>query len=859
MRLLINLDVLLASPRRLAQALSPQPLPDKPGREFEQRIIGQQLVRLFVQPRRVVCLRRRDYAGQKPFRYHLRPSASLARSADGANRWVGLICEYDEALRVLRAVKWEPITPLPLSPQERVFQGEVCLAGFNFGVGYSDSPAVAFLNALPEEAADLSEPLAQWRDYLDWRKTLAREKGAFRYAYNEAEVLSNRTSIRFHLKEPDVVENLRQRFANEELKVLGLQPQTSNRILQGGFKGVRMEARRTPGAMRSGGGADRAGHSAADSRGGVVAVSIVLEFDHAAGGDLRVPEEGFLQLAMEGEIASIDVQMQGIARLGEGRALNPRLPLWLFDIAQAAPVPPARSDWQPDRKLNPEQRACVGRALALEDVLLLWGPPGTGKTTVIAEVCSQLVRGGQRVLISSQANLAVIQALDRLPRLPHVRPIFVSSAKNRDGGASQASDYIASWLRAIGESAGAAAELETDAAWRALLGDWEKRLAATSADDVTPTLEHVYIKHANVVGATCNETGKAEFLTSKLLNPAFDLAIVDEVSKATPPEMLLPMLLGRRVMLVGDHRQLPPMFRDVTFEEARENADVTPEAVEQFREMVTASLFERYFRAAPPSVRCGLRRQYRMHPQIMAAVNHFYADSPLQAGDGDAEYIQSKQHGLQLRGARGFPWLRPTQHFVWIDTARDAEGLPVREASYGTSRKNAIEAAVCAGIVASLFREHRGPPLELAVISFYKAQVGLLRERLREARLDQAPGFDLNRDVNTVDQFQGSERDVVIVSLVRTGPRLTGEFVRDFRRINVAFSRARKLLIVLASRETFARSEVEVPSAADGAGESQRVYAHIHDLARAAGATFSVAELGMAETASAAASGRGRS
>jgi hypothetical protein len=84
---------------------------------------------------------------------------------------------------------------------------------------------------------------------------------------------------------------------------------------------------------------------------------------------------------------------------------------------------------------------------------------------------------------------------------------------------------------------------------------------------------------------------------------------------------------------------------------------------------------------------------------------------------------------------------------------------------------------------------------------------------------------------------------VVIVSLVRTGPRLTGEFVRDFRRINVAFSRAKKLLIVLAGRETFAASDVDVPSAQNGSTESRRVYAKIHELARAKGAAFSSVEI----------------
>jgi len=111
----------------------------------------------------------------------------------------------------------------------------------------------------------------------------------------------------------------------------------------------------------------------------------------------------------------------------------------------------------------------------------------------------------------------------------------------------------------------------------------------------------------------------------------------------------------------------------------------------------------------------------------------------------------------------------------------------------------------------------------------------LLRDRLRREELP-AVWFDPWRDVNTVDQFQGSERDVVIVSLVRTEARLSGEFVRDFRRINVAFSRARRLLIILASEQTFAEAKVAVPGVDGGTVEATTAYRSIYELASRNGA-----------------------
>jgi superfamily I DNA and/or RNA helicase len=493
--------------------------------------------------------------------------------------------------------------------------------------------------------------------------------------------------------------------------------------------------------------------------------------------------------------------------------------------------------------LNPEQRACVERALAMDDLLLLWGPPGTGKTTVIAEICSQYARRGQRVLVASQANLAVEQALRRLPASPHVRPAWVSTARRREGDAGNVGGYLCAWLESVGRAV--SAETPADGRWSRLLGEWAERCARVAPEDFSSDDEGFYLKHANVVGGTCNETGKPDFVASPRFNSRFDLVIVDEVSKATPPELLLPMLLGRRVMLVGDHRQLPPLFRDAHFEEAVETNELPREAVERFRDLVTTSWFEHAFRDGPAGARCALRRQYRMHPQIMAAVNLFYADQPLAAGDGEAALARVKMHGLRLRSVDGREWLAPRQHLAWVDTARDASGHATRDERVGTSRRNYVEAEACARIVAGLSTQAEARGLSVTVISFYKAQIGLLRDRLRKENLPRE-WFDPWRDVNTVDQFQGSERDIVIVSLVRTDARLTGEFARDFRRINVAISRARRVLIVLGSEPTFGEAEVEVPGAQADTVVATTAYRSIYELAARDGACVEAG--GLADT-----------
>ncbi|MBK9990487.1 MAG: AAA family ATPase [Verrucomicrobia bacterium] len=807
MKLFLDLAQVTRQPRRWAALLSTKAGPTPSNRAAEMALVLNHLAQQFVAARRVIVQRRAPGDFRERERFLLRPAASAEPVGNGKT-WLGLVCDFDPRHRALCVMDRIAVQPAPLLPFERVFVGEISLESRPLAPAYCDGEAVAFLNKLPLAAESEPAPTDRWRDYLDWRQKLAKTKAAESQAYSSWEKRTGRTA-RFFLRDAVVVDKLRQSLLDEEMRAG--QDARDVRAPQGVFRRIVVPH----GTTR---------HAAID-----------IEFDAATWETLTLSPQGELHVAMEGELATLEIQTNGLRRFAEQQAQNPYLSNWLFDITKARPIPDSSTvTWTPKLPLNPEQREAVARALAMDDLLLLWGPPGTGKTTVIAEICAQYAARGLRVLVASQANLAVEQALSRLPQLASVRPAWVSTARKRDSAAGDIRGGLYRWLGSVsGEAADAAQQLPENDPWAGLLAEWARRLESVSDNELSPEDEERFLRHANIIGATCNESGKPDFIGAQRFLARFDLVIVDEVSKASPPELLLAMLMGRRVLLAGDHRQLPPLFRDEAFEDAVESGEIEHEQVERFRELVTSSWFDRAFHGAPPAIKIGLCRQYRMHPAIMDAVNVFYADQPLQAGDDARVLAREKRHDLTLHGPGGHNWLRPEQSILWIDTSHDTEGRMLPDERVGSSRRNALEAEIAARIVAGIAEPCAKTNMNVGVISFYRAQADLLRDRLRREVLPDG-WLHLWRDVNTVDQFQGSERDVVIVSLVRAGSRLTGEFVRDFRRINVAFSRARRLLIVLGSRAAFGSAEVTVPTAASGEA-TIRAYECIHEMVRRRG------------------------
>lgn len=370
---------------------------------------------------------------------------------------------------------------------------------------------------------------------------------------------------------------------------------------------------------------------------------------------------------------------------------------------------------------------------------------------------------------------------------------------------------------------------------RGIRDDWEKTLRSfkerlIDEDAFKYDQEYyqtIYINACNVVGISC--TDNMRNLTDNGYDD-FDVVIIDEVSKATPPELLIPLMKARKAILVGDHRQLPPMFKEHegSYKELAESQEDAPEEVRdllteenfrRFRKMVTSSLFKEYFEQADDSIKHSLLVQYRMHTDIMDIINRFY-EQRLSCGLSEDTEKMEKSHGLTIKGVDGSTFIVPDRHAYWIDSSCTPSGKPIYEVRphNSTSNYNVLEKFIVMELlkqIAETYKEQGyggSNKKTIGVISFYQMQVNELREAFREAkRTYDFSAIDV--EINTVDRFQGKEKNIIVTCLVRNNKRgKASEHVVAFERINVAFSRAQELLVIVGAKHMYENQQVQLPN-----------------------------------------------
>ncbi|MCO5167242.1 MAG: AAA domain-containing protein [Planctomycetes bacterium] len=440
---------------------------------------------------------------------------------------------------------------------------------------------------------------------------------------------------------------------------------------------------------------------------------------------------------------------------------------------------PALTPDDPD--LNAPQVAAVARALAAEDLALIHGPPGTGKTRTLVEVARQAVARGERVLATAASNAAVDTLAERLVRagLDVVRaghPARVAPALEAHTLDALLQETEA-WALARRWKA-EAAELRRQTVKRKARGRVDRddardafREARALMRDARKALEGAtaaLLRRAQVVCATAAGADAA-----LLGDEAFDLVVLDEATQATDPIALVPLLRGRRAVLAGDPCQLAPTVIDREAE----------------RQGLGRTFFERLREghggegAAGDALRL-LVVQHRMHAAIMGFPSRMHYDDRLVASP---EVIA---HRLEDLGALPDP-LREGP-LVFLDAA--GTGWEERRAGDDPSTSNPGLAARVALEVRRLLS--RGvAPADAALITPYEAQARLHREALAA---EVAAGLE----VGTVDGFQGREKEAIVVDLVRSNDDGAVGFLADVRRMNVALTRARRFLLVCGDSAT---------------------------------------------------------
>lgn len=377
-------------------------------------------------------------------------------------------------------------------------------------------------------------------------------------------------------------------------------------------------------------------------------------------------------------------------------------------------------------------------------------------------------RGRSRALLLAHAEARIAEVQARLKeRLDALAALLALSVEYAGDNADAMLEQI---IRAAAapppedkdQLTDAAAELAKVQAMRRIISEW------MSVAGQTPDMQRLIVEQSNVVAATCLYSGGKQ-----MPEAAFDWAIVDEAGRATVPEVLVPLVKAARVILVGDERQLPPMVDAAAAGDGGNSPNAESLATSLFQIMAEQAEREGQWHLA------GLRRQYRMHPAIGNLISRAFYDGQLEQGRPAADFPD-------------YEWMGPP--VKWLTTA----DLPDRrERRQGPSFANPSEVSRISRWLERFESECRQRNLRptVGIISGYQAQVSELARFLDPS--NRARWQNLQIEAATVDSFQGRECDVVLYSTVRSNPEGGIGFLRDYRRVNVALSRARSLLVIV--------------------------------------------------------------
>jgi len=429
--------------------------------------------------------------------------------------------------------------------------------------------------------------------------------------------------------------------------------------------------------------------------------------------------------------------------------------------------------------LNASQNKALNLIKDCRDLAIVHGPPGTGKTTTLVQSILYVLKEEHQVLVCAPSNAAVDLLVEKLHgegvdvvRIGHPARVTESILSNTlDAKMASHDDFknLKSLRKRAEEFRSLALKYKRnfgreEREQRGLMLKESKKLR-DEAEQLEFYIVNSIVSKSQVVASTL--VGANNY---NLKGMAFQSVFIDEAAQALEPACWIPILKSQRVIFAGDHFQLPPTIK--SYEAAKNGLEVT--------------LFEKSIKRNHADVM--LQEQYRMHEKIMNFSNHYFYKGKLQAND--------QVHRWQV-----FPDDKPVE---FIDTAGTGFFEQVEQETKSSFNKEEVQLLIKhMEEYLQVVDLHGGLDLisNIGIISPYKAQVGLLKEQFVE-RHKEALTLLSRVAINTVDSFQGQERDIIYISMVRSNEKGEIGFLADTRRMNVAMTRARKKLVIIGDSAT---------------------------------------------------------